>query len=103
MNTFKKSSTAVPLLLLGGGVLLTGCSGESYGAKNPSRGETRYDYANRANCVADWGESQCASNPSGSGFYHVYRREAVAKDQSQTRAVRVVRGGFGGSSKSSSS
>lgn len=97
-----KSSLSVPLVLLGGAVL-SGCSGNSHGAKHPSRGETRYDYANKEDCQADWGSHACVSNTSGSGFYHAYRREATPKEQSQTRAVRVVRGGFGGGGKSSTS
>lgn len=102
MHTLK-SSLSVPLLLLGTAVL-SGCgSGSSHGAKNPSRGETRYDYANKEDCQADWGERACVANTSGSGFYHAYRREATPKEQSKTRAVRVVRGGFGGGAKSSSS
>lgn len=107
MNTVKKSSTAVPLLLLGGGLMLTGCSSSDYdGVRKPNRGETRYDYASRADCQKDWGEHSCpeqgsAGTGAGSGgMYHFYRYESEPKAKAQTRAVKVVRGGFGGSSKS---
>lgn len=110
MNKFKKSSTAVPLLLLGGGLMLTGCSGSDYddGVRKPNRGETRYDYTSRSACQQDWGETACPeqvatggnSGVGGTGLYHFYRYEQTARPKAQTRAIKVVRGGFGGSSKS---
>lgn len=109
MNKFKKSSTAVPLLLLGGGLMLTGCSSSDYdGVRKPNRGETRYDYTSRLACQQDWGETACSeqvatggnSGVGGTGLYHFYRYESEPKAKAQTRAVKVVRGGFGGSSKS---
>lgn len=104
MNTVKKSSTAVPLLLLGGGLMFTSCSSSDYdGVRKPNRGETRYDYANRADCQKDWGENVCpeqgATGGSGSGGYHFYRQEQEPKTKAQTHAIKVTWGGFGGSTK----
>lgn len=101
INFKRKSSLQVPLVLLGSTALLVGCSSD--GVRKPSRGETRYDYRNREDCVKDWGEtcppdSQVSNQTS---TYHFYRREEKAKAKSQTHAVKVVRGGFGGRSSGS--
>ena len=93
-----KSSVQVSLVLLGG--TLVACSNDPYQARKPAKGETRYDYRNRDDCVKDWGEScpqesQGASSGGGTGFYHYYRYENKAKSKAQTNAINIRRGGFG--------
>lgn len=92
-----KASKSVPLVLLGGAVL-AGCESESYGARDPGRGEYRYDYARQSDCQVDWGVNDCTTM-SSSGFYHVYTRY----EKHGHHATRVVRGGFGSKAKKSSS
>ncbi len=103
-----KSSLKVSLVLLGGS--LVACDDDPYGGvRKPSKGETRYDYRHRDECVKDWGQ-QCppqsqgvgSGSGTGSGMYHYYRYEDKAKAKSQTHAVNIQRGGFGGKAKSSS-
>lgn len=103
-----KSSLQVSLVLLGG--TLVACSNDPYQGqvRKPARGETRYDYLNRDDCVKDWGQA-CPQESQGStgggtstGMYHFYRYENKAKSKAQTRAVSVKRGGFGGRASSSS-
>ena len=90
-----KSSLQVSLVLLGGS--LTAC-GTSDGARKPARGETRYDYYSRQDCIKDWGETQCPAQAgsNASGMYYYYRREASARDKHSTHAAKITRGGFGG-------
>ncbi len=102
-----KSSMQVSLVLLGG--TLVACSNDPYQGqvRKPSKGETRYDYRNRDDCVKDWGQvcppqSQGSLTGAGTGLYHYYRREDKAKSKNQTRAVNVKRGGFGGRASSGS-
>ena len=100
-NKMLKSSVQVSLVLLGGS--LTACT-TSDGARKPARGETRYDYYSRQDCVKDWGETQCPAHTSsgGLGMYYYYRREANARAKHTTHAVKITRGGFGGRSSGTS-
>lgn len=113
-SPLQKASPQVPLVLLGGtmfGTMLTGCSDSPDGVRQPNRGETRYDYASRADCQRDWGEYACpeagssgavVSGGGSGGNYHFYRYEQNPKSKAQTNAVKVVRGGFGGGGRVSS-
>lgn len=59
----KKSSVAVPLILLGSIALLSGC-----GAGEPEQQIRQNQYGSQADCQKDWGNDgrDCKPNPSGS-------------------------------------
>lgn len=100
-----KSSPKVSLVLLGGTALLTACQ-DYDGVREPNKGETRYDYRNRQDCVAEWGEqcpSEATGNNANSGLYHYYRYEQTPKSAMESKAVEIERGGFGKTAKKSSS
>ena len=84
-----KSSLTVSLVLLGAAGL-GGCS---------SNDGTRYEYANREDCVKDWGETECPPQSSGSGGgrvgYIYYRAGSYNDSHRAVRAKSITRGGFG--------
>lgn len=94
-----KSSLTVSLVLVGSAGLV-GCN-----SNNQAQG-TRYEYANREECVLDWGETECPPESNnryvgGHGGSYVYYRYGNYDKRKTTHAKSVTRGGFGGKASSS--
>lgn len=87
--SFGKCSLKVSLVLVGTAGL-TGCGDSDTG--------TRYEYANRTDCVKDWGETECppqSRNGGHGGSYIFYRAGGYNNNYKATHAKSVTRGGFG--------
>lgn len=81
-----KRSMQVSLVLLGT-MALFGCS----------KSDT-YQYANKDDCVKDWGETECENNGSynsRTGGYFFYANSRRYSSMKAKNAVSVQRGGFG--------
>lgn len=95
-----KSSLTVSLVLVGS-TGLVGC-----GSNTNTPPGTRYEYANREECVLDWGETECPPQSNngyagGHGGSYIYYRHGNYDSHKTTRAKHITRGGFGGKASSS--
>jgi len=83
----RRRSSEIKLLLVSVFILTNGCSGSS-----------DYNYVNKADCIAEWGEKNCERNgSSSSGGRSFTYRDSSRTQRLNTRASSVRRGGFGSS------